>query len=227
MYQVILGDMLLPITPSSIDIKINGQNETMNLINDSEVSIIKKQGLRVINFSFELPNTPRSYGVETFGSAIDLEISHYLNLLESYMAEKRPIAFTVLRHLPNGKALHTTDMQVTIENYSLKEDYEQGFDTIIDIELKQYKAFETKTISSVIDEDSGIVEVTKENNRETSNSPEPKTPITYVVKSGDTLWGIAKKYYGDGSKYTIIAEENKLSNPNMLNIGQNLTIPVL
>lgn len=32
---------------------------------------------------------------------------------------------------------------------------------------------------------------------------------TYTVVSGDTLWGIAKKYYGSGAKYTVIYDANK------------------
>lgn len=32
---------------------------------------------------------------------------------------------------------------------------------------------------------------------------------TYTVRSGDTLWALAKKYYGSGSKYTIIYDANK------------------
>lgn len=48
---------------------------------------------------------------------------------------------------------------------------------------------------------------------------------TYTVKKGDTLWAIAKSYYGDGSKYTKIATANKLKNPNVIHVGQKLTIP--
>lgn len=32
---------------------------------------------------------------------------------------------------------------------------------------------------------------------------------TYTIKSGDTLWGIAKKFYNDGSKWTLIYKANK------------------
>ena len=35
------------------------------------------------------------------------------------------------------------------------------------------------------------------------------TSSTYVIKSGDTLWGIAKKFYGTGTKWTTIYNANK------------------
>ena len=44
-------------------------------------------------------------------------------------------------------------------------------------------------------------------------APEPKRPATtsttYVIKSGDTLWSIAKKFYGSGSKWGTIYNANK------------------
>lgn len=33
---------------------------------------------------------------------------------------------------------------------------------------------------------------------------------TYIVKKGDTLWDISKKYYGDGNKYLKIKQQNNL-----------------
>ncbi len=52
---------------------------------------------------------------------------------------------------------------------------------------------------------------------------------TYTVKSGDTLWNIAKSHYGDGSKYMKIFEANKglLDNPDRIYPGQELVIPKL
>lgn len=47
-----------------------------------------------------------------------------------------------------------------------------------------------------------------------------ETPKTHTVKSGETLWAIAKKYLGDGSKYTELAKINNISNPNMIKAGQ-------
>ena len=59
----------------------------------------------------------------------------------------------------------------------------------------------------------------------TSKSKKKTTYKMYTVKRGDTLWAIAKKYYGSGAKYTKIATANKLKNPNIIKIGQKLKIP--
>ena len=47
----------------------------------------------------------------------------------------------------------------------------------------------------------------------------------YTVQRGDTLWGIAKKFYGNGSKYPEIAKANNISNPDIIHTGQVLLIP--
>lgn len=49
----------------------------------------------------------------------------------------------------------------------------------------------------------------------------------HTVEKGDTLWAIAEKAYGDGSKYMVIFEANKpmLSHPDKIYPGQKLRIP--
>ena len=47
----------------------------------------------------------------------------------------------------------------------------------------------------------------------------------YTVVKGDTLWGIAQRFYGNGSRYPEIAKANNISNPNIINVGQKLLIP--
>lgn len=56
--------------------------------------------------------------------------------------------------------------------------------------------------------------------------PEP-TCQTYTVKPGDTLSKIAKEFYGDPTKYPIIAEYNGLEDPSLIVVGQVLRIPPL
>lgn len=67
----------------------------------------------------------------------------------------------------------------------------------------------------------------KEEERTTSSS----SSGSYTVRSGDSLWAIAQREYGDGSLYTKIRDANKSviskhgSNPNMIWPGDVLTIP--
>lgn len=51
---------------------------------------------------------------------------------------------------------------------------------------------------------------------------------SYTVKSGDTLAGIIIRFYGsyDVSKIPAIQKANGMKNPNDLQIGQTLTIPM-
>lgn len=59
-------------------------------------------------------------------------------------------------------------------------------------------------------------------NNKTETKPTSKT-ITYTVKKGDTLSGIAKKY---GTTYKKIAKDNNISNPNFIKVGQKLKIKI-
>jgi LysM repeat protein len=55
-------------------------------------------------------------------------------------------------------------------------------------------------------------------------APEPAAR-TYTVVSGDTLWAIAERFYGDGNKYQMIADASGIPNPDLIHPGQVLTIP--
>ena len=65
-------------------------------------------------------------------------------------------------------------------------------------------------------------------NGDALNAPEPKVePEYYVVKSGDTLWAIAAKFLGNGSKYPEIFEANRevIEDPDKIFVGQKIRIP--
>jgi len=49
----------------------------------------------------------------------------------------------------------------------------------------------------------------------------------YIIESGDTLWGIAAKFLGNGSKYPEIFEANRevIEDPDKIFVGQKIRIP--
>ena len=62
---------------------------------------------------------------------------------------------------------------------------------------------------------------------ETPAEPEAPAQETYVVVSGDCLWKIAAKAYGNGAQWQKIYEANKdtIKDPGMIYIGMTLVIP--
>lgn len=47
---------------------------------------------------------------------------------------------------------------------------------------------------------------------------------TYTVLKGDTLWEIACRYYGDGTKWKGLAEKNGVADPRKLPVGKVLEL---
>lgn len=52
-------------------------------------------------------------------------------------------------------------------------------------------------------------------------------PNVYVIRRGDTLWAIAKRYLGSGLLYTSIFQGNRttISNPNLIHPKQEVKVP--
>ena len=218
MYYFYMGSVLLPITPEKFTLKINNANKTVKLINEGEVNFLKEAELTDLEFDALIPAVQYSFANYADGFKSP---AHFTNHFEKLKTDKKPFQFIITRKMPDGKLLFDTNMTVSLESYTIKEDAKQGFDLVVSLKLKQYKPFGTK-----------IVKVSQQiatisNSRPAETSPAPKQETTYTVKKGDCLWNIAKKFYGDGSKYTKIYEANKdkIKNPNLIYPGQVFVIP--
>jgi 5'-nucleotidase / UDP-sugar diphosphatase len=53
----------------------------------------------------------------------------------------------------------------------------------------------------------------------------PVSGQSYVVKRGDTLYGIARRAYGDGKQWQRIAAANPGLSPQSLRVGQTIVLP--
>ena len=221
MYNFFVDGVQFPVAPSEMAMKINGRNETTVLMNDGEVNIIKKTGLTDIEFEVLLPNVKYPFSVYPNGFQ---PATFYLDKLEKLKISDKPFQFIVNRMMPNGNLLFDTNMTVSIEDYEIKEAAENGFDVTVNIRLKQFRAYGNKrlvikptTASTNTTSTPTTQKAVVEQQRPTTGKDTPKT---HTVVKGDTLWAIAKKYLGDGAKYTELAKLNNMSNPNIIKAGQ-------
>jgi nucleoid-associated protein YgaU len=224
MYDIFINNIMYPVVPDNIKMKIGNNNKTIHVINEGTISIPKKAGLTEISFVLLLPNVryPFARYEEGFHKA-----EYYLKKLEKLKVKKKNFQFIVSREMPNGKKLFATNITCTLEDYTIEEDVDEGFDVKVSVKLKQYVGWKTQTCK---------IKKTKKKKKKkvstSSRSNTKKTPSktkTYTVVKGDTLWGIASKFYGEGSKYKVIynASQNvfKGRSANILYPGEVLTIP--
>lgn len=221
MYYFYLDKLLLPIAPEKLQLKIGNNNKTLTLINEGEINILKKAKLTDIEFDVLLPNV--KYPFATYNGNFQ-NASYFLENIEKLKTSEKPFQFIVSRKMPSGKILFDTNIKVSLEDYTISEDAEEGFDVKVSIKLKQYKDYSTKTVQITIKQERPRPVVVQTPSRPATTAP---TTRTYTVVRGDCLWNIAKKYYGNGSQYTRIynANRDKIKNPSLIYPGQVFVIP--
>ncbi len=199
-----------PVLPEKIDISKGLSSTSVNIQDLGEVVIIQDRKAIKISFSSFLPAT-------TFPGV------KYQELTPPYDIKDK---ITIWQK--SGKPVHFIVTGTTINLYCIIESfdyYEQGGDVgsiHYSLTLKEYQEVTAKQVT--IENKTAMVEDTE---TRIDNTVQPET---YTVKDGDCLWNIAKKYYGDGSKYTVIYDANKDvigGNPNLIYTGQVFTIPAI
>ena len=217
MYQIYLGKLLLPVTPEKISVQINSQNETIQLVDGTEINILKNAGLTDIEFDFILPNSDHPFAQYKSGFK---NAKYFLDEIEKLKTSKKSFVFLIARYFSNGEKIGIdTRMDVAIEDYTIEDDTENGTDFLVSIKLKQYISKPTLKLK--------IKKKTTKKTTKPARTTKTTKNTYYVVRKGDCLYMIAKKYYGDGNKYKKIlnANKDKIKSALNLTIGTKLLIP--
>lgn len=69
------------------------------------------------------------------------------------------------------------------------------------------------------------VDKTEKQNQQEKLEQSKSLPTTYTVAPGDTLWSISEKYIKSGYNWVDIQKANYLTNADIIEVGQRLTIP--
>lgn len=220
-YQMYLADVLMPVTPEKVSVKMNNQNKTFTLINGEEINILQSAGLTSVTFDLMLPHVSYPFANGNMQTA-----QYYLSHLERLKTEKQPFQWILNRSKPDGTSLFFSNLTVGLEEYEIKDDAAEGFDIIVSVKLKQWKAYGTKKVNiKQPTAPNGKAKASVQNPpRKQTNAPKAST---YTVQKGDCLWNIAKKHLGNGARYQEIYNLNKdkIKNPNLIYPRQVLTLP--
>lgn len=197
-YHFFIDDLELPYAPSELKVTIGSNNKTVELISGGEINILKNPKLTEVEFDIELPRG-RQY---PFANKL-VSSKTYTDYFEQLMVKKKPAKLVITRPNPlyrtgiggTTKDFESTVLTVSLEGYVVKESAENAFDETVSLKFKEYPVY--GTVKKVHENKVPVVE---------KPSVEKKN---YVVKKGDCLWNIAKKFYGTGSKWKTIYDANK------------------
>lgn len=203
----------LPVKPSDYEIFVSSKNTVVNVIKLGDVNLIGNTGLREISLSSFFPAQDYNF---SYNSDRKKPIK-YVNKLEKWRKSGKPIRVIIT---------DTLNMECTIESFYWGEQDATG-DIYYTLSLKEYVKPKTSKIKTSSSSSKSSTTTKKDTSTRTTKSTSSSSNTTHKVKSGDSLWSIAKKYYGDGSKYNKIYNANKklISDPSVLTVGITLTIP--
>ena len=232
-YNAEKNKIKFPVLPDKITIKNGGQNTSVNIVGLGEITIRRDRKAFSYSFSSFLPaksfpgiNTSRVVTTKKLKTKNKKKTKEKTEIndtpkprtiikkINSWKEKKQPVHFIITGGL--------VDCYCTIENFNYEEAGGDVGTYQFSIELKEYREVEVRKIKKK-----------KKKSRPTKKKTAKRTnskavPDTYIVKKGDCLYNLAKKFYGDGAKSTKIYNANKKvigSNPNKIYPGQVLKIP--
>lgn len=200
----------LPVLPLSFKVKNGSKNDSMNIAGLGEIVIMQSRPALQFSFSSFFP-AAKFPGLQVSKITKPLTLIEKIN---AWKASKKPVHFIA--------TACGVDIYASIEDFSYSEEGGDPGTYQYSITLKEYREISVRQVK--VDIPKAKATVKKEETR-VDNTVQPKT---YTVKSGDCLWNIAKKFYGNGAQYTKIYNANKGvigGNPNLIYPGQVFTIP--
>ncbi len=227
-YYFFMGNLQLPVPPAKMAVQIHGKNKTINLINEGEVNLLKTRGLTTISFDVRLPNT--RYPWANYDNSLENmagntaaskilgisnvfgfnKASHYLQQLETFKKEKTPFRFIVTRMGQGLSLLFSTNMLVTLEDYSVNEDAARdGFDVTCPVKLKEYRPFGTKKATMTTDANGNQTLAVEETRDVTDKAIPNAVKVTTAASVYEAVKGVA----GGTLNWRTVAMNNAVENP--------------
>ncbi|WP_407301597.1 LysM peptidoglycan-binding domain-containing protein [Clostridium botulinum] len=201
-----------PVNPiDNVMVNRTKKYDTADIVDYGEVDLSDK-GKKIKELSF-LTLLPKEY--DTYCRYRNIpKPAEAIGKLQKWMEQEEPLRLIITDFGFNDL--------VIISNVSEEERAGETGDKYITISFRNHRDLKIQTLAPP-KITSTVKTVALNNNRATTKS----NSKIYVVKQGDSLWKIAKWWYGDGSKWNVIYQKNRNiigPNPNVIRPGQKLVM---
>lgn len=142
-YYVYLDKCLLPVAPSRITCKYGSLNQSVQVTDGGEVSILNDPKLTEVQLDFIIPQRDYPFKINSY---VNKSACYYIEYLQRLKELKKPFQFIVSRSLPDGRYLYSSNIKVSLEDYTLKEDADRGMDIGAHVRLKEYRDHSIKRV---------------------------------------------------------------------------------
>lgn len=176
----------LPVNPANIDIVEAQLNEKITLLNIGEANLFGNRGLATTSLSSFFPSKK-----SPFYKYAEKEPKEYVSMIKKWKDSKSPVRLII-----SGSGIN---LAMAIDNFTFSI-HEGDDDIYYTIDLSEYRSLNVRSVKSNAEAKSNGL---KERPNTRANKGD-----THIIKPGDTLWKLGKKYYDNGSQCTKIYKAN-------------------
>ena len=201
MTSMYLGQLVFPLLPESLTLTQQAAHQRVTLWDLGEVTQLRSPGQLTLSFSGFFPGGESPTAAEAARQLREMMTTHAAQLF-------------VVAGVP-----FPLSMQMTVEELTLTQQAGDEDGIHYALTLREYRTPTFTTIVTATDSGSGGTAALPQ--RPDSRPAETR----YTVVKGDSLWAIARRFLGSGSRYPEIARLNQIPNSNLIYPGQVLRLP--
>ena len=207
--QLILKDtaggteLTLPVTPESFSVSFGRNVLKVNVHQLGDVNLWGQKTAATVQIAALFPSSERSYA---FAGGYAGNPYGAIELLRNWQDAGKILRFIVSETPVN--------LAVLLSEVRYGEQDGTG-DVYADLTLSEYR-------------ETGAVQIqagSRTSSRPSESGGLQKTPQSCTVVKGDTMWAIARKFYGDAALCWKLAAYNGIANANLIYPGQVVKIP--